>query len=1475
MSPRLIKSFIGTSLAIIIAFILISSYRNPQQSDALPTLAGMPTSVPTAVADNTSNTSIEEATIANNEQTWVLATTLPDQVITGDILLVTNRPNLDSTQASLVILPTPAQVAIIEQSIVSEPVSGQIVVQFAPSASEAERIAYIQAIGGEVIQSVAVLDMVVIHLENQEDVTLPDAPSIVVNSEPDYYVTALMNIPPNDPYYEQQWALSVIGAPKAWLALAEDAPKVTVAVIDSGVCLDHPDLGGRILSNGYDFIEDDKIPQDELGHGCGVAGIIAANIDNGIGVAGVAPNAMILPVRVLDANGIGTYSDVAAGIVYAVDEGAQIINLSLGGVNPSNVLNDAIDYAVAHDVEVVAAAGNTGAEVLYPAAYKPVIAVGSLDPDLQMSSFSSRGDEIDVWAPGRDILVLSPNNTYVFQNGTSFAAPNLTGQKVLEIVDIFEKVKVTPTKESMSEATAEPPVVLDELTTLTGWINIVHGDAPPDTGIPPVLEVLLVNDSGQSLATLDIGFSEAKPFDKQYVQVTGLRTSSSASTQSENIVIDIHDIQILNGRADATLNGSKPYINLLCKFSDIASEPHAPSAYGALFANTEPGLDHYWRQISYNNIDISGTTTLSQWVTLPHPRSYYVDDTDTYGANLDKLATDCASAADSLVNFLPYTGINFMFNGALDCCGWGGSHTLRIDGQTKSYNSTWLPPWAQSYGVVAHEMGHSFGLPHSSGPADNPPSELNVYISQWDVMSDSGGTCLHDDISFGCWAPGTIAYHIDLDSWIPSNRKVKVGANSQQTVTLERLNQPVSTTNPLLVIVPINGSDSHYYTVEARFNNAGYDRNIPGSAVIIHEVLEDRRYSTNAGDALVVDEDDGNDNVNDAGAMWTVGETYTDGNNGISITVDSSGATSFTVTINVGEPVPAANDDFDNAHVITAIPFIHSLGTGAATTDADDPLSACGLNNGKTVWFTYTPLSNQSISMNTLNSNYDTVLSVWTGTRADLVEQACNDDSGSPQSIVSFEMTAGTTYYILVAGYDGDSGSLTLKVVEDFANDDFYNTQAIASLPYTHSMSTGAATIAGDDPQSACGSSDGHTVWFSYTPASAQFVSINTLNSNYDTVLSVWTGTRANLDEQACNDDTGSTQSLVSFEMTAGTTYHILVAGYEGDSGSLTLDVDEVSPIANDAFDNAQAISSLPFTHSMSTESATIAGDDPQSTCGSSNNPSVWFTYTPLSNQSISIDTLDSDYDTVLSVWTGERGSLVEISCNDDAADSGQSQLTIAMTSGTSYYILVAGYGGDSGSLVLNVFADSIIDPDVPVLTSPVCGSDTSNSAPVFIWQSVNDATHYEIQLDTVSPPIAKFTTSTPQFTAPNVLLPVSYYWRVRAGDNNGGASAWSEICSINITSTTNAAPSQNYATTSTPTLSWNHVTDATEYDLEVAASPSFADPLSFATTIPANTLYVVPTSLDNGTYYWRVRANNGTSVGSWSAVQSIIVNSP
>jgi type VII secretion-associated serine protease mycosin len=234
---------------------------------------------------------------------------------------------------------------------------------------------------------------------------------------------------PNDPAWSTSQAsyLGPLRLERAWERAGKGAGQV-VAVVDTGVDLSHPDLAGRLLP-GYDFVDDDAVPNDANGHGTHVAGIIAAAANNGQGIAGVASAARILPVRVLDANGVGTDADIAAGIRWAADHGATIANLSLGGSgSPSTVLKSAVAYALARDVVVVAPSGNTGTDVAeYPAALAGVVSVAGTGDDGDAAFFSSRHATVAVAAPSIAITSTAKGGGYDNETGTSFAAPIVAG----------------------------------------------------------------------------------------------------------------------------------------------------------------------------------------------------------------------------------------------------------------------------------------------------------------------------------------------------------------------------------------------------------------------------------------------------------------------------------------------------------------------------------------------------------------------------------------------------------------------------------------------------------------------------------------------------------------------------------------------------------------------------------------------------------------------------------------------------------------------------------------------------------------------------------------------------------------------------------------------------------------------------------------------------------------------------------------
>jgi len=241
---------------------------------------------------------------------------------------------------------------------------------------------------------------------------------------------------PNDPMYAKQWNLADIGAPVAY-ATSADGKGVVVAVVDTGVSRVE-DLEGTRMLTGASFVPGTDSAADDQGHGTHVAGTIAQTTNNGKGVAGVAPGATILPVKVLSSQGFGSSAWIAAGIDYAVDEGAQVINLSLGG-GYSSIIHNAIKKARDEGVVVVAAAGNSGRRgVGYPGALEETIGVSATGPGGGMAPYSSYGDGVDIAAPGgdktkpdggilQDTIDGKGGHHYASYQGTSMATPHVAG----------------------------------------------------------------------------------------------------------------------------------------------------------------------------------------------------------------------------------------------------------------------------------------------------------------------------------------------------------------------------------------------------------------------------------------------------------------------------------------------------------------------------------------------------------------------------------------------------------------------------------------------------------------------------------------------------------------------------------------------------------------------------------------------------------------------------------------------------------------------------------------------------------------------------------------------------------------------------------------------------------------------------------------------------------------------------------------
>jgi len=278
--------------------------------------------------------------------------------------------------------------------------------------------------------------------------------SFILDASPDYYAVITSTFP-NDIYFQYQYGLYNTGQvylPETGLSGTEGSDIkategwdwttgsdiVIIAVIDSGVARDHEDLHSKVVP-GYDFVNDDNDPYDDHGHGTFAASIAAAETNNGVGIAGVSWHARIMPIKVRDHNGYGTYLTIATGMRYAVDDGARVLNLSIGGRSPSFILEDASSYCHSQGAVIAVAAGNTGSAVLYPAAYDDYcLAVAAADANDERPTWSNYGPQVDVAAPGYFVWGAayypgSPTNlnSYKWDSGTSFAAPYAAGAAAL------------------------------------------------------------------------------------------------------------------------------------------------------------------------------------------------------------------------------------------------------------------------------------------------------------------------------------------------------------------------------------------------------------------------------------------------------------------------------------------------------------------------------------------------------------------------------------------------------------------------------------------------------------------------------------------------------------------------------------------------------------------------------------------------------------------------------------------------------------------------------------------------------------------------------------------------------------------------------------------------------------------------------------------------------------------------------------
>ncbi len=383
------------------------------------------------------------------------------------------------------------------------------------------------------------------------------------------------------------------------------------------------------------------------------------------------------------------------------------------------------------------------------------------------------------------------------------------------------------------------------------------------------------------------------------------------------------------------------------------------------------------------------------------------------------------------------------------------------------------------------------------------------------------------------------------------------------------------------------------------------------------------------------------------------------------------------------------NDYFANSIALSGT-NISSTGTNVGFSGESEEPNHAGVSDPlNSAWWNWTAPASGMVTLDTIGSNFDTTLGVYTGSALNsLSEVASNDDSGTGlQSLVGFTATAGTTYQIAVDGYNGRTGNIDLNL-NFVSNDNFANSIALSGTDISTTGTNVGFTGESGELNHAGVSDTLNSAWWNWTAPSSGTVTLNTFGSDYDTTLGVYTGSALNsLSEVASNDDFGSLQSQVVFDAIAGTTYQIAVDGFFSSTGNIDLNLDFVSNNnSNDNFANSIALSGTDISTTGTNVEFTGESGEPNHAGLSDTLNSAWWNWTAPTSGTVTLNTFGSDYDTVLGVYTGLAvDSLSEVASNDDSGGTLQSQVVFDAIAGTTYQIAVDGYFSSTGNIALNL----------------------------------------------------------------------------------------------------------------------------------------------------------------------------------------------
>jgi subtilisin family serine protease len=594
-----------------IFLILVISIPSFSQESPTPEEPTPPTETPLIVTEEvapseaapTEEITPTEEIVAPTEEilpTEEVALPTEELIVPSEEAVVTETPVAELTPET--VIPTAAP-----QETVTEAPSGdavEMLVQYNPSASEASLQEMLRLLGAVELERIPQLAVMRVLIPSSVATTQSALSSLqssnslaaagLVSMEPN--IEWRLDYTPNDTLFlaGEQPNLEDDTTPPddddtysifmetTWQQSLRDGLGVTVAVIDSGVDLQHPEFLGKLVP-GWDFYWDDASPDDDNGHGTHVAGVIAAKTNNGMGIASVAYNAMVMPVKVCSPSGGCPTYEIAAGIIFATDRGAKVINLSLGGSQISTTVQGAVQYALSRNVVVVAAAGNNGdanqdfindgtaiSEINYPASYDGVISVASLDLDNGISYFSATSPKITVAAPGDFILSTwpiaypAPFSTTPFPN--SGAAP--TGYEIIGGTSMASPHVAAVAALLIADGVATTPATVREAITCSARDE---GDVGYDNAygyglIQPYYALTWNGNSGNCQVSL--------PNDR-------IENAMLINSPTFSVIQAISDRSVTESSSDPEIGGETAYQTLWYKFTPVTSGQYLFSTIGS------------------------------------------------------------------------------------------------------------------------------------------------------------------------------------------------------------------------------------------------------------------------------------------------------------------------------------------------------------------------------------------------------------------------------------------------------------------------------------------------------------------------------------------------------------------------------------------------------------------------------------------------------------------------------------------------------------------------------------------------------------------------------------------------------------------------------------------------------------------------------------------------------------------------------